>query len=311
MFNVINYLMKEICENIFCFWRKWCKKIDDSLVSIESTKMLENLNEKENYSNITSTQQIGNTTFKLKGPELEMSTALPLAEDIVFPLKYLNATETNKSFNFEFTKEKIISFIEEQINDKSSYTSLVNKNGFDIYINKSGSIFNSEFPMIKMFYEIPKSSFTRKDVTVKLIDDYMNIPEKRLKWDKSIRHYKIVEKNNDEVYLLHYIIKSPMLFVSERDIVDKRYDFYVNGIYYDFSSSVKDDLIPIEEDVMRITDHCSVCKIYEENDSFKIISITQVDSKFNVPPAMLSVQLPIKYQDWYDSMIKEMNEGSG
>lgn len=59
-----------------------------------------------------------------------------------------------------------------------------------------------------------------------------------------------------------------MLFVSERDVVDKRYDFYENGIYYDFSSSVKDDLIPLEDDVMRITDYCSVCKIYEEKTIF-------------------------------------------
>ena len=161
-----------------------------------------------------------------------------------------------------------------------------------------------------MFYKIPKSSFTRNDISVKIIDDYMNIPEKRLKWDKSIRYYKIVERHNDEVYLLHYICKSPMLFVSERDVVDKRYDFYVNGIYYDFSSSTKNDLVPVDEDLVRIDDHCSVCKIYEENDCFNIISITQVDTKFNVPPAMLSVQLPIKYKDWYDSMVNEINEGS-
>ena len=302
--------MKVICENIFCFWRKWCKKKNDALVIIESTKMLESHKEQENYSTITSSQQIENSSFNPQNKEMEMSTALPIAEDIIFPLKYLNSTETDQSFKFEFTRENIISFIEEQINDNNSFRSLVNKNDFDIYICESGSIFSSEFPMIKMFYKIPKSTFTRSGVTVKLIDDYMNDPEKRLKWDKTIRHYKIVERQNNEVYLLHYIIKSPMLFVSERDIIDKRFDFYQNDIYYDFSSSVKDDLIPIEEGVMRITDHCSVCKIYEENDFFNIISITQVDSKFNVPPAMLSVQLPIKYKDWYDAMINEINEGS-
>ena len=299
--------MKVICENIFCFWRKWCKKKNDALVIIESTKMLESHKEQENYSTITSSQQIENSSFNPQNKEMEMSTALPIAEDIIFPLKYLNSTETDQSFKFEFTRENIISFIEEQINDNNSFRSLVNKNDFDIYIRESGSIFSSEFPMIKMFYKIPKSIFTRSGVTVKLIDDYMNDPEKRLKWDKTIRHYKIVERQNNEVYLLHYIIKSPMLFVSERDIIDKRFDFYQNDIYYDFSSSVKDDLIPIEEGVMRITDHCSVCKIYEENDFFNIISITQVDSKFNVPPAMLSVQLPIKYKDWYDAMINEIN----
>ena len=301
--------MKEICENIFCFWRKWCKKNKDSEVTIESTKLL-NKDKQSDYSNIISSQQIESKTFNPNKPQLELSTALPIEEDLVFPLKYLNDTETNPSFKFEFTKEKIISFIEGEINDKRNYKSLVNKNGFDIYIRESGSIFSSNFPMIKMFYTIPKTSFTRDDVTVKLIDDYMNIPEKRLKWDNSIRDYKIVEKYNEEVYLLHYICKSPMLFVSERDVVDKRYDFYENGIYYDFSSSTKNDLVPIDEDIVRIDDHCSVCKIFEENDGFNIISITQVDTKFNVPSSMLSVQLPIKYKDWYDSMVKEMNNES-
>ena len=136
----------------------------------------------------------------------------------------------------------------------------------------------------------------------------MNDPEKRLKWDNSIREYKIFERQNNEVYLLYYICKSPMLFVSERDIVDKRYDFYVNDIYYDFSSSVKDEFVPIDEDIVRMTDHCSVCKMFEENNNFNIISITQVDSKYSLPNAMLSVQLPIKYKEWYDSLIKAIND---
>ena len=300
--------MKEICEKIFCFWRKWCKKKDNSYVSIESSKLISSEKKEDNYSNITHIQQIENTSFKEKKKEIEMSTALPIEEDLIFPLKYLNDTETNPNFTFEFSKEKIISFIEEQINDDKSFISLVNKDGFDIYIKNSGSIFCSEFPMIKMFYKIPKSVFTREGVTVKIIDEYMNIPEKRLKWDKSIKDYKIVERHNEEVYILYYLCKSPMLFVSERDVVDKRYDFYVNDIYYDFSSSTKNDIYPVEDDIVRITDHCSVCKIFEENDYFNIISITQVDTKFNVPPAMLSVQLPIKYKDWYDSLVNEIND---
>ena len=300
--------MKEICENIFCFWKKWCKKSKNNFVSIESTTMMENGKEQDHYTNVYIPNNSGKNESNFK--ETEMSTALPIEEEIVFPLKYLNNYETDSSFKFDFTKEKILSFIEKEINDNASYTSLINKNGFDIYIRESGSIFNDEFPMIKMFYKIPKSAFNRKDISIKILDLYMNDPDKRLKWDNSIRSYRIVERHNEEVYLLHYIIKSPMLFVSERDCVDKRFDFYVNDIYYDFSSSVKDELIPFEESVMRITDHCSVSKMFEDNDGFNIISITQVDSKFKIPPAMLSVQLPIKYKDWYDAMINEINEGN-
>ena len=113
--------MKDICERFFCFWRNWCKKSSESLVSIESSKLLEKEKEKEQYSNITSTQQIENTTFKAKS-EIEMSTALPLEEDSIFPQRYLNITESSPNFKFNFTKEKMISFIEELINDKKSFT---------------------------------------------------------------------------------------------------------------------------------------------------------------------------------------------
>ena len=300
--------MKDLCERFFCFWRNWCKRPKESLVSIESSKLIDNQKEAEQYSTITSSQQIENTTFNEK-KEIEMSTALPLEEEnTIFPQKYMNLTETSPDFKSIFTKEKMIKFIEDLINDKTSFTPLINKNGFDIYIKESGSIFSSQFPMIKMYYKIPKSSFTRQNVTVKLIDEYMNDPEKRLKFDNTIRAYKIIERVNTEVYLLHYICKSPMIFVSERDVVDKRYDFYEGEVYYDFSSSTKDDLIPLDENIVRITDHCSVCKIFEDNDGFNIISITQVDTKFNLPPTVMNTQLPTRYKEWYDALVNEINK---
>ena len=70
--------MKEICEKIFCFWKKWCKKKDNSYVSIESSKLISSEKKKDNYSNITHIQQIENTSFKEKKKEIEMSTALPI-----------------------------------------------------------------------------------------------------------------------------------------------------------------------------------------------------------------------------------------
>ena len=300
--------MKDLCERFFCFWRNWCKRPKESSVSIESSKLIDNQKEAEQYSTITSSQQIENTNFNEK-KEIEMSTALPLEEEnSIFPQKYMNLTETSPDFKSIFTKEKMIKFIEDLINDKTSFTPLINKNGFDIYIKESGSIFSSQFPMIKMYYKIPKSSFTRQNVTVKLIDEYMNDPEKRLKFDNTIRAYKIIERVNTEVYLLHYICKSPMIFVSERDVVDKRYDFYDGEVYYDFSSSTKDDLIPLDENIVRITDHCSVCKIFEDNDGFNIISITQVDTKFNLPPTVMNTQLPTRYKEWYDALVNEINK---
>ena len=255
----------------------------------------------------TSSNEENTLQFKDSDSNTKLSI---VEEEIIFPSKYLNSTESDPNFKFEFTKKKLIEFFESEIKDTTHYKPLVNKNGFDIYIKESGSIFSSEFPMIKMFYKIPKSKFIKKDVNVKLIEQYMNVPEKRLSWDSAIRDYKIIErdKEKEEIYVAHYICKSPIMFVSERDVVDKRYDFYENDIYYDFSSSVKDDFIPLEENIVRMTDHCSLYKMYEEKDEFNFVSITQMDTKYKLPNAMLSYQLPLNYKKWYDSLINAINE---
>ena len=300
--------MKNICE-LFCFWKNWCKKKISSLIYIESSELISNENEDKYSIIMPPPQQIDNTTFTPNNSEIEMSTTLPIEEEIIFPPKYLNEAEENPDLNFEFTKENITKFIDDNINDKTNFRSLINKDGFDIYIKESGSIFTSKIPLLKYFHKMPKSDFTRKDVTVKLIEKYLNDETLRIKWDSTIRYYKIIERQSDEVYIYHYICKSPMIFVSERDIVDKRIDYYIDGTYYNFSSSVKNDIVPEDEDIVRLMDYISVFKLYEEEDSFMIIALTQVDMKVTVPLPLLSVQLPIKYKEWYDGLINEINKG--
>ena len=45
-------------------------------------------------------QQIDNTTFTPNNSEIEMSTTLPIEEEIIFPPKYLNEAEENPDLNF-------------------------------------------------------------------------------------------------------------------------------------------------------------------------------------------------------------------
>ena len=304
--------MGDICESIYYYFLKCFRSENKKDNQVEYTKMLPKIrvNSRKSKSSFGSSLNEENT---LKFKDSDSNTKLSIVEEkIIFPSEYLNSTESDSNFKFEFTKKNIIEFFETEIKDTDKYKLLVNKNEFDIYIKESGSIFSSEFPMIKMFYKIPKSNFKTKEVKIKLIDKYMNVPKKRLSWDTSIKYYEIIEnlksKENEEVYLLHYICNSPMFFVSERDVVEKRYDFYENNIYYDFSSSVKENYIPIEENIVRITDHCSLYKMYEEKEYFNFISITQVDTKFKTPNAMLSYQLPNNYKKWYDSLFNAINE---
>ena len=304
--------MKEICEALFCFWLK-CFKFGTKKVQVEYTKMLPKVHErKKKKTEFFTPSEKNSSTLKFKETD-ELSSKLSIVEDeIIFPTKYLNLFESDFNFKFEFTKKNIINFIENEINDKTEYKSLVNKDGFDIYIKESGGIFSSEFPMIKMFYKIPKKIFKKNDINIRLLEEYMNAPAKRLSWDSSIKEYKIIEKNNDkkEIYLLYTIYKSPIIFASERDVIEKRFDFYENDIYYDFASSVKDDFSPINENIVRVTNHCSMYKMYEEDENIHFISITQMDTKYKLPNAMISYQLPLNYKKWYDSLINAINDES-
>jgi len=306
--------MKEICEGLFRFWRKCCKFARKQTGQIEYTKMLPKIREKKkaNNSEFFSPQLKENNTLKFKERET-FTTKLSIIEEekeILFPPKYLNLFELEPNFKFEFTKKNIINFIESEIDDNTNYKPLINKDGFDIYIKESGSIFNPEITIIKLLYKIPKSKFLKKEINIKVLAQYMNIPEKRILWDTSLKLYKIIEKKKEDIYLLHYILKSPIVFVSDRDVVEKRYDFYENDIYYDFSSSIKDDYIPVEENIVRMTDHFSIYKMYEEKEYFYFTSITQMDTKYKLPNAMMSYQLPLNYKKWYDSLINAINEES-
>jgi len=158
--------MKEICETLFCFWLK-CFKFGTKKVQVEYTKMLPKVHERKTIKTEFFTPlEKNNSPLRFKETD-ELATKLIVEEEIIFPTKYLNLYESDFNFKFEFTKKNIINFIETEINDKTEYKPLVNKEGFDIYIKESGSIFSSEIPMIKMFYKLPKTKFKKNDINVK------------------------------------------------------------------------------------------------------------------------------------------------
>ena len=175
--------MKEICEALFCFWLK-CFKFGGKKVQVEYTKMLPKVHlKKKKNSEFFSPQEKEKSTLKFKETDALTTKLAIVEEEIIFPLKYLNSTESDLNFKFEFTKKNIINFIETEINDKTEFKPLVNKDGFDIYIKESGSIFSSEFPMIKTFYKVPKTKFRKNEINIKLLEQFMNMPDKRLSWD--------------------------------------------------------------------------------------------------------------------------------
>lgn len=218
-------MFAKLCSYCWCFRRRY---------SILQTSENINFSLFKNSNDTNISNQITFTTDSTPLTQTEKETSF----ESIFDKKFLTSTEL--SLEFSFTKNGIKNYIESQINNQTDFEPLVTKNGFEIFINKNGSIFNKKIPVIKMFYKLSINEL-KQGTTIKDIDFAMNDPQMRLKWDTSLKDYKIIE-GNKENYILHYIMKSPMIFVSERDVIDKRLDFYENDIYYDFSSSINDNV---------------------------------------------------------------------
>ncbi len=103
-------------------------------------------------------------------------------------------------------------------------------------------------------------------------------PEIRKTWDNSI---KTIERtyitNISSIQYCHY--SSPIFFISERDVVDKRVDFSYNNIYYNLSTSIENDLEPVKEKITRCTNYLNIYIITEDDHYFYFRGFNQVDTK--------------------------------
>ena len=157
-----------------------------------------------------------------------------------------------------------------------------------------------------MIYTIPKSEF-KKGTTQKKIVYCMRDPETRMKWDKKFKEFYTME-NGEICKIVYSRMNRPIFFISERDTIEKRYEFYINGNYYSYTSSVDDDscekfhVIP---DVERLMNFFSTYNIEEDDDNFYFKTLNQLDYKMNTPNQLLGVTLPSNLKDWYKKL-KEM-----
>ena len=171
---------------------------------------------------------------------------------------------------------------------------------------QSGSFLNSKFPMIRMTLFIPKSEF-KEGTTIQILDHFINNPEKRPKWDVTLKDYRHLEAT-DIYSILYSLMKKPNMFISQRDMIDKKIDFYANNRFYSFATSTPDEFQPATKEAERAIDYISGYSIYEDETNFYFRSISQVDFKLPSVTSVMKFTLPPKLKEWYANLKKAINE---
>lgn len=225
---------------------------------------------------------------------------------MIFPSKTYRKDENDVGLNL--TKEKILDIIYYEFLESEDYKIFYNKEHL-ILSSKDSSFLTKNFPLIKMEYKIPKKEFD-KDIGIEDIVNTLKDFKNRILWDENIKEMEIMEEF-DNSFIIHTSYNKPIFFISERDIIEKKVDFYFNNKYYSYSSSVSDELnekYKENEDVIRILNYISVYIIEEDEENFYFKSLNQLDYKMNIPNTLMNITLPMKILNWYKKLEKAVKK---
>ena len=221
----------------------------------------------------------------------------------IFPEKWYREEEKSKII---ISRRSIIAFINHAFSENNKdYNEIYNKPPLIISVKSDGTFINNEFQIVRSTFTAPKNTLP-PNINIETIAYYLIFEKKRNEWDPQIKEYKCVE-GEEQNGLLYNKTKSPMIFVSERDVIDKKFDFMNNGSYYLFESSVNDDLYPVEKNVVRTVDIIFITQIYEDENNIYFKNLTQMDAKVNVPQMFVNTTLPNNITNYYTGGIKAMN----
>lgn len=245
-------------------------------------------------------EELSDAEFSDDLSESSTSSGEILNTAMVFPSKVYRKDEKEISLNL--SKEKIVEITNKEFLICNNYKIFYKKDGL-ILSSKESSLLTNKFPLIKMEYKISKSEFKNninKEDIINTLKDIKN----RKKWDENIKEIKIIEEYENS-YLIHTSYNKPIFFISERDILEKKVEFYFNNNYYSYCSSVSHELnekYKENKNVVRIFNYISIYKIEEDENYFYFKSLNQIDYKMNVPNNLMNITLPIKIINWYKKL---------
>lgn len=213
--------------------------------------------------------------------------------------------------NFDFSKEGLINFFVSYTQNKE-LTILYDKpnDPFFANFNKYGSVFTKDFYLGYHNYSLDITDLENVNHP-EVIYNLMMKPELCQKWDKNVKlHEFLVEPTWEDEAIFSVSRKhfySPIMIISERDIIDKNILFYIDDILFSFSSSVPEgEYKELEKDVIRIIPQVCLFVIRIEktgNTKHAVFhGLTQCDPKMPCPDWFLNFFLPTKCKEWYKSL---------
>ena len=87
-------------------------------------------------------------------------------------------------------------------------------------------------------------------------------------------------------------------------MIEKRYEWNDNNVYYNFASSIPDDIYPPLEDPVRVLSYIAINILWEDESNFYFDSINQYDIKMNIPQAMMLLSFPMKMKDFINKLVE-------
>jgi len=170
---------------------------------------------------------------------------------------------------------------------------------------KKGSPINSDFLVGRCRCTLSKSLFKEK-ISFEILQKYMYDPAKRMLWDLNMKEYKIFE-SGENYGIFKMWMKSPIFFISERDAIDKRVNFYHDGQYYCLASSVE-NYSEVNPDVVRCFTYINSLHLTEDEENFYYNSFTQLDPKTIIPEKLLNITIPFKTVEFFTNVVQAINE---
>jgi hypothetical protein len=128
-----------------------------------------------------------------------------------------------------------------------------------------------------------------------------------MKWDSNMKEIDIIETFSKNAMLVKSVTNK-ILMISSREMIEKRYEFYNGNKYYNFSSSVPDNLFNINEDIVRILSFFAINILWEDENFFFFDSINQYDIKMNIPQSIMILSLPPKMKDFIKKLSDFVNQ---